>query len=73
MTDEMMNLRALVERTPDAEMLQEMIRFAAKRQTALKVPSSSMMASTIITLAHCDAVRRGHPRHHQSRATSPSP
>jgi hypothetical protein len=23
-------------------------------------------ASTIITLAHCDAVRRGHPRHQQS-------
>ncbi len=28
-------LEALFERTPDAEMLQEMIRFAAKRQTAL--------------------------------------
>jgi hypothetical protein len=24
-------------------------------------------ASTIITLAHCDAVRRGHPRHQQSQ------
>ncbi len=30
--------------------------------------SLSVMASTIITLAHCDAVRRGHPRHQQSLA-----
>ena len=27
------------------------------------------MASTLITLAHCDAVRRGHPRHQQSLDT----
>jgi hypothetical protein len=25
-----------------------------------------VMASTIITMANCDAVRRGHPRHQQS-------
>ena len=28
--------------------------------------SLSVMASALITLAHCDAVRRGHPRHQQS-------
>jgi hypothetical protein len=27
-------------------------------------------ASTIITLAHCDAVRRGHPRHQQSHLSA---
>ena len=30
MTDDMMNLRALMEKSPDAEFLREMIGFAAR-------------------------------------------
>lgn len=41
MTDDMMNLRTVVEKTPEADLLREMIGFAAQRLMELKIESQT--------------------------------